>query len=489
VLVVVPVLLSMLVGAVLILPRLLTSTWESGRELVTALPHDGLAGGTADAVRLVALVLPLLGSVLVVQRLATMTGGKALAWSEDSPARRGVVAVAAAAALCGTAWALWPSGQYRPVRPSDGGTLVAFRTVLASPASIARPRAAAAAAPVRLSPGTHLAVSMIPVGGATKQHPALFVIQGHDGEPAVAILSTSAPDAESVPTTTDPAVTTTTATTTTTAASAPAQDSASQPVAATAFPFELPKQPGPGGTQAVAVNTTDGAVRYDVAYALVTIRDGANVTNTNSAFALASCNRCTTVAVSFQVVLVVGRSKLIAPINAAGALNVNCPACMTTAIADQIVVTLKSEPTPELVQRINEALKQLDAVSTLGANGTPAAVAATVAAVQKQIDDALAASGQVANPPAMTSTTTTTTTTAATTTRATTTSTQPTTTVSAQTTPATTTTSTTTAPTTTSGATTTTAGTTTTTASSTTTTATTTSTTTTTPAQTTTTEG
>jgi putative peptide zinc metalloprotease protein len=472
VLVVVPVLLSMMVGAVLLLPRLLASSWDSGRTIASSVPHEGAAQGAADVLRLVALLLPLLGSALVTQKLFRMVGGKALAWSEGRPARRALVSAVALAALCGTAWALWPSGQYRPVRPTDGGTLVAFRTVLASPASVARP-APVAAAPLHLAPGTHLAVSMIPVGGATKRHPALFVIPGKGDDPAVAIVAAETPEDGAAPTTTDPTVTATTdqATTTTTADT---QQPAAQPVAAQAFPFRLPKAPGPGGTQAVAVNTTDGAVKYDIAYALVTIRDGADVTNTNSAFALASCNACTTVAVSFQVVLIVGRSKLIAPIDAAGALNVDCPACVTTAIADQIVVTLKSEPTPELVRKIDDALKQLDAISTLGANGTPAAIAATVLSVQKQIDDALAASGQVANPPpTTTSTTTAATTTSATTTAATTTTrsttTTPTTTsqtttsaaVSPQTTAATTTTThattTTTAPTTTTSSTTTTA--------------------------------
>jgi putative peptide zinc metalloprotease protein len=56
--------------------------------------------------------------------------------------------------------------------------------------------------------------------------------------------------------------------------------------------------------------------------------------------------------VSFQIVLVVGQTNGIAPINVAGALNVNCPYCITTAIADQIVVTLKSQPSDQLVQQL-----------------------------------------------------------------------------------------------------------------------------------------
>ena len=236
----------------------------------------------------------------------------------------------------------------------------------------------------------------------------MFVIAGEDGQPAVAILSGTTPT--TTPSTTTDTTSPTTVTNTTTAASG----TSAPTVQATAFAFKLPSKPGPGDSQALSVNTTNGAVKYNVAYSLVTVRDGAPVTNKNSAFAFANCSGCTTVAVSFQIVLIVGQSDRIAPINAAGALNVNCPACMTTAIADQIVVTLRSLPSQDLVQKLQDALKQLDAISTLGANGTPAAVAAVVAKVQKQIDTELADSGLLANPPPTTTAATTTTRTATT---------------------------------------------------------------------------
>ncbi len=105
------------------------------------------------------------------------------------------------------------------------------------------------------------------------------------------------------------------------------------------------------------MNTQNGGVKYDVAYSLVTVKNGAPVTNTNSAYALANCQACTTVAVSFQVVLVIGQSNNIAPINAAGALNYDCPACTTTAIADQIVITLKSQPSKALLAKLEQALQ------------------------------------------------------------------------------------------------------------------------------------
>jgi putative peptide zinc metalloprotease protein len=443
VLIVVPVLLSMMVGAVLLLPHLATSAWESGRAIAARLPHE-LGGGhmlafLASLLQLVALVLPVVGSVLVAQKLLQLVARRARSWSAGSAPRQWAVIAAAAGVACAAAWAWWPAGQYQAVRATDRGTLVSFGHAVARPASVARPAPTPPVFPrVRLTPGRHLAVAMIPVGGATKSHPALFVIPARNGEPAVALATTSAPTAEGAPT---------------------------ELVRVNAFPFQLPAAPGPGGTQAVAVNRTDGGVVYRIAYALVTVSGGAPVTNTNSAFAFANCRACTTVAVSFQVVLIVGESDKVAPINAAGALNADCPACLTTAIADQIVITLTSQPSQELVDRIQAALRKLDAISALGANGTPAAIAAAVTEVQKEIDEAIAASGQaaganVAPAPAAPQTTTA----ARSTTAATTTAPPVTTTVAATTTaPAatttapqpTTTTATTTAPTTTAPATTT----------------------------------
>jgi putative peptide zinc metalloprotease protein len=416
VLVVVPVLLAMMLGAVILLPRMVATAWDSGRTISHAIPHEGGMGIAASLLRLFALSLPAVASLLITQRLVRGALRKGWSWSDGRPQRQVLVVVVAAGVACCAGWAWWPAGQYQAVQPYEHATLTNVGNIV----TVARP---VQPQPVTLAPGKHLAIAMIPRGGVTKQHPAFFVISTKDGP--IALLSNGRR-------------------------------------LATAFPFKLPAPPGPGGTQALAVNTTDGGVVYNVAYAIVTVADGSPVTNTNSAFAIASCKACTTVAVSFQIVLVVGQSRQIAPINAAGALNYNCPACVTTALADQIVVTLKSQPTQELIDKLQSALQQLDALSALGANGTPQAIAAAVADVQKQVTDALQESGQLATTTAQTTTTpttkaATTTTPAATTTvpatttasTATTTARSTTTTPTTTTTPAATTASTTTAATTT----------------------------------------
>jgi putative peptide zinc metalloprotease protein len=125
-----------------------------------------------------------------------------------------------------------------------------------------------------LSPGRHLAVALIPEGGATRQHPAIFVIKGRDGEKPAVLVTDQAPSIGSAPALRSPASSGTPSSTTT--------------VPATAFPFKLPDKPGPHDSQALAVNTTDGSVKYDVAYSLVTVQGGEAVDETNSAYALAS---------------------------------------------------------------------------------------------------------------------------------------------------------------------------------------------------------
>ena len=411
VLVIVPVLISLSASAILLLPHLMTSAFDSGCHIVDAIPHQASAGQILDllasVLRLLALALPVLGSVLVTQKVVRTMAAKAGNWSRGRAPRQAVVGVATAGLIAALAWAWWPSGQYQPVRASQNGTIGGMLQLVSAPGSAVRPSPAPAtvpAQPVHLAPGTHLAVSMIPVGGVSRRHPALFIIPGGHGRPSIAVISTapgpsSATDGSAA---TGAAPTGTTATTATTS-SVTASAAPSRP--ATIFPFRLPAGPPPGGTQALAVNTTDGGVLYNVAYSLVTVGGNAPVSQSNSAYALADCHSCTTVAVSFQVVLVVGQHRIIDPSDIAGSLNANCPACSTTAIADQIVVTLKSQPTQTLVAKLEQALQQLNALPSLGAAGTPTAVAAQVARVQQQIDDQLAASGLLTNPAAATSTT------------------------------------------------------------------------------------
>jgi putative peptide zinc metalloprotease protein len=105
------------------------------------------------------------------------------------------------------------------------------------------------------------------------------------------------------------------------------------------FPFNRPLAPGEGDNQALAVNTEDGSVVYDVTFALVWADQDAAL-NRNEAYALASCRDCRTVAVAFQVVLLVGSVDVVVPQNLAAAVNYACVECVTYALATQLVVSL-----------------------------------------------------------------------------------------------------------------------------------------------------
>ncbi|HET6550746.1 MAG TPA: hypothetical protein VFG79_19950, partial [Solirubrobacter sp.] len=375
VLVIVPLLIAMSLTAILVLPRLAASTWESGSQIVAAIPDQGdVPSVLASIVRLFGLALPVMGVALMAFRLVRRSALKANAWSAGHPARRAAVGLASVALAGVLTWAWWPAGQYQPVRASDRGTLVSATELLATPGRAA-PADAAATPPPQLAPGRHLAVALIPSGGASPEHPAIFVVKDRSDKPVV-LVSPTAPRTDTAP-----------AFAGGTAAAAPAATPAAgatptDPAPATALPFILPDPPGPNDSQAVAVNTQDGSIKYDIAYSLVVVKDGAEVDETNSAYALASCKACTTVAVSFQLVLIVGRSDTIMPINVAEALNVNCPWCVTTAIADQIVVTLKAQPSDELLAALTAELKKLDGISDLG--GSPADVAQAVFRVQHE---------------------------------------------------------------------------------------------------------
>jgi putative peptide zinc metalloprotease protein len=97
---------------------------------------------------------------------------------------------------------------------------------------------------------------------------------------------------------------------------------------------------GSNGTDNVAagVNTTDGRTVYAIKLKIVqTSSDTVDASNTAAAVN-AGCTDCTTVAVAFEGVLVVGSPSTFTPDNLALALNVDCSGCTAFADAYQQVV-------------------------------------------------------------------------------------------------------------------------------------------------------
>lgn len=88
---------------------------------------------------------------------------------------------------------------------------------------------------------------------------------------------------------------------------------------------------------AVAINTRDGSSVFRLAFSIRRVMDE-TVDQENVAFAYASCSDCQTVAVAFQIVLVMGDPDVVSPDNVAVSINHECQTCSTLASAYQFVV-------------------------------------------------------------------------------------------------------------------------------------------------------
>ncbi|MCW2570638.1 MAG: hypothetical protein JWO88_696 [Frankiales bacterium] len=97
---------------------------------------------------------------------------------------------------------------------------------------------------------------------------------------------------------------------------------------------------GSNGTDNVAagVNTTDGRTVYAIKLKIVQTSSNTVDASNTAAAVNAGCTDCTTVAIAFEGVLVVGSPSTFTPDNLALALNVDCSGCTAFADAYQQVV-------------------------------------------------------------------------------------------------------------------------------------------------------
>ena len=329
VLVTVPLLLFSLVTMVLTLPRVLGTAWDNGWKQQAMLSHSLSTGDVADAaVRVIAIaciVLPVLGIFYILLRLVRQFATGLWQRTRGKAWQRATAVAAIAAVVAGLAWAWWPGADtYRPVQPYERGTL-ADATAAVFPA----------AAAARLAEGqTGRTVALWPEGvrKPTRDEPQLSI---------VLVPRQAAPGA------------------------AAGAGSAGTTVAPTApswvFPFDKPAAPKDDGNQSLAVNTTDGSVVYDVAFALVWADDGDTVDTRNEAYAFASCRDCAAVAVGFQVVLIVGQADVVVPENLSASANYNCVRCLTYALASQLVLTLDGPLSADGMSRLDALWQEIAA--------------------------------------------------------------------------------------------------------------------------------
>ncbi|HEY2557715.1 MAG TPA: hypothetical protein VGI08_11465, partial [Diaminobutyricibacter sp.] len=355
VLVVVPLLLFSLAMMVLTLPRVIATAAVALGERGQALGQEAARGDVTAVLAQVALMLatavPILATLYILIRLAKTSLVALWTKTRQRPGRRAVAAALVLALIGGLAWAWWPAPQtYRPIQAYERGTI----SDVISPV---------AARPGHLTAGSAGQVRTIWPAGTerpTPDHPQLaMVLVPRDGH-------------------------------------APSW----------VFPFSKPLPPKPGDNQALAVNTANGSVLYDVAFALVWVDGGSAALNTNSAYAFASCKGCTTVAVAFQVVLIVGESRVVVPQNLSEAVNYGCVDCLTAAIAHQLVLTLNGPLSADGMTQLSRLWAQIVTFSE-NLQGLPLSeVQARLLDLEQQIKDVVKADSAVSPGGATSSTST-----------------------------------------------------------------------------------
>jgi putative peptide zinc metalloprotease protein len=325
---VVPLLLGTLVLTVLGLPRVLASAaaalHRQGLLVSDRFGQGDLLGVLEGSLAAAAIAIPVLGMLVLLARVAGRLVRSSCRWGSAGPVRRVLLGLAGLAAAGTLAWAWWPSPDtYRPVQPDERGTLLDAADLRPASHSSARP------------PGLAGAGSEPATRPVSRTSPARALVEGERR-----VVRTLWPAGE-VPTADQPKLAVVLTPRPGPGGTRPTGPDGPAPT--WVFPFDRPAPPGPGDNQALAVNAQDGSVVYDVALALVWA-DQDTVLNTNEAYALASCTGCRTVAVAFQVVLVVGPADVIVPQNVAVALNYQCSGCLTYALATQLVVSLPGRP-------------------------------------------------------------------------------------------------------------------------------------------------
>jgi putative peptide zinc metalloprotease protein len=315
---VVPLMLATVLAMVLSLPRIVASSAASlshqWSQMLNRFSAGDLLGGFAKLLAVIAVALPVLGIGFMLSRSVRQLVRSVLRATSGRPARQAAAGVAAVAVIVGLAFAWWPHGNYRPIQATDRGTIADLL-----PASLQHTDPAGLAVGRQSSATTVWPSDAGPVPSA--DHPVLSLVLVPRGK---------APDGSTAPT--------------------------------WVFPFNRPLPPGVGDNQTLAVNTRDGTVVYDVAFAMVWA-DSNTVLNKNEAYAFAHCQDCQATAISFQVVLIVGQAHVIVPQNISAAVNYDCLTCLTQALAEQLVVTLPSNPTPSEVQQLTALWQQIQLFS------------------------------------------------------------------------------------------------------------------------------
>ncbi|MGV3759032.1 MAG: hypothetical protein ACO1PW_05735 [Actinomycetota bacterium] len=343
VLAVVPLLALSFVLLVVSAPRILATVWDSIGQQAAAFGRMWSAARPVNAllalVSIVVVALPALGIVHLLARLTRRTARRLWRASEGNPAKRAAVVAGGLLLVALLARAWWPDDRYEPIREDERGTILdGFQTLAA--------------------------VTPLPEGeveGTDAEAPEPFHDDGHAEAIAWRTAATRSPVAP--------------------------VSTAERP----RFAFTPPDAPGPGDNQALVVNYEDGSSQAAYAPSLDWVTDGSPVHSANQAYALASCVDCRSVAVAFQVVLIVGSNDEIVPRNEAVAVNHTCSACTTRALALQTVLVLDDAPSDATMAELEALWARVEAVRSQVGPQPLAEVRSQLLALQAELIELLGA--------------------------------------------------------------------------------------------------
>ena len=355
---------------------------EDAAGVMDAWRSGGPIDVTANALQVLAVVLPLLACALILGRIGLRWFPGLARWSRGSLPKR--VAAAALSALSSSRLSSGHGSRNRAPTgrssPDEQGLLTAMLPTAQSTPARATPAPA-------LDAGTLSDGAVLPVGAAAERRLA-------SGAP----LEATFPEGKALPSKSDPQLA---------IVLVPTEDARRRTTAGTGrraaepwvFPFDKPLPPEEGDNQAAAYNTTDGSMKYDIAFALVWA-EGDEVLNVNEAHAYASCSNCVTVAVAFQVVLIMDDAQVVVPQNLAVAANYECYRCITAALASQLVLSVEETPGEEQLLALGEVW---DRLTEFGQNITSYSLAEISAQLEAFKEEIVAILG--AAPPVLPATT------------------------------------------------------------------------------------
>jgi putative peptide zinc metalloprotease protein len=105
------------------LPRMVATAYDSFFVQLDKVSSGSGLDVAVGVIQILALLLPLAGITYTFARVGSRIASGAWNWSEDAPLRRAVVLAVTVVAAGVAGWVLLPNGDYRPIQPTERGTV------------------------------------------------------------------------------------------------------------------------------------------------------------------------------------------------------------------------------------------------------------------------------------------------------------------------------------------------------------------------------